>query len=94
MRPSLDADVGLDDARDGIDDERVGDDEIKRFRRERERRLPHAIADDLAAAEFDLVAVAAVLGDQVALDLDPKIGVGEPDLVADGGAEHLGVSAA
>ena len=87
----LDADVGLDDAGDGIDDERVGDDEIERLRRQREGRLPHAVADHLAAAEFDLVAVAAVLRDQVALDLDPEIGVGESDLVAHGGAEHLGV---
>ena len=44
--------------------------------------LAHAVADDLAAAELDLVAVAAALRDQVALDLDEEIRVGEPDAIA------------
>ena len=90
----LDADVGLDHARHRIEDERVGDDEVERLRRQRERRLAHAVADHLAAAEFHLVAVAAVLRDQVALHLDPEIGVGQAHLVAHGRAEHFRIRAA
>ena len=78
----LDSDVGLDDARHRIENQRVGDDQVERLGGERQGRLAHAVADDLAAAEFHLVAVAAVLRDQVALHLDPQIGVGEADLVA------------
>ena len=87
----LDADVRFDDAVGGVEDEGVGDDEIERVRIEGERRLRHAVADDLAAAEFHFVAVAAVFGDEVALDLDEELGIGEADLVAGGGAEHAGV---
>ena len=90
----LDAEVGFDDAKQRIEDQRVGDDEVEALRIERRRGLPHAVADDLAAAEFDLVAVAATFSDQVALDLHEQFGVGEPNPVADGGAEHFGVLAA
>jgi hypothetical protein len=90
----LDADVGLDDAELRVEDEGVGDDEVEAVGVEGGGRLAHAVADDLAAAELDLVAVAAALGDEVALDLDEQLGVGEADAVARGGAEHLGVLAA
>ena len=53
-------------------------------------RLAHAVADHLAAAELHLLAV----GGEVALDLDPEVGVGEADPVAGGGAEHVGVGGA
>ena len=43
--------------------------------------LPHAVADDLAAAELDLLAVDGVVG----FDLRDQVGVGQPDAVADGG---------
>src|SRR5580704_1690079 len=65
----LDADVGLDNAEDGIEDERVGDDEVERLSVGGDGRLAHAVADDLAAAEFDFIAVTAALGDEIALDL-------------------------
>ena len=52
--------------------------------------LPHAVANDLAAAELDLVAVDRVIG----LDLDDELGVAEPHAVARRRAEHVGVSAA
>ena len=91
---AFDADVGFDDAEDGVEDEGVGDDEVEALGIEGQRGLAHAVADDFAAAEFDFVAVAAHLGDEIALDLDEEIGVGEADLVADGGAEHFGVLAA
>ena len=90
----LDADVGLDDAEERIEDEGVGDDEVERLGVGRGGRLAHAVADDLAAAELHLVAVAGGLGDEVALDLDEELGVGEADAVAGSGAEHLGVLAA
>ena len=90
----LHADIRFDDTEDGIEDEGVGDDEVERLGVGGGGRLAHAVADDLAAAELDLVAVAAALGDEVALDLDEQIGVGKPHLITDGGTEHLGVLAA
>ena len=40
--PRLDADVRLDDSLCGVEDERVGDDEVERFRVLGQRRLGHA----------------------------------------------------
>ena len=85
------ADVRLDDALHGVEDQGVGEHEVERFGVERERRLAHAVADDLAAAELHLVAVAAALGDEVALDLDEQLRVGEANAVARGRSEHFGV---
>ncbi len=56
--------------------------------------LAHAVADRLAAAELHLFAVAAGAQRVVVLDLDDQAGVGEPDAVADGRAEHLGIGLA
>ena len=53
----------------------------------RRLRLPHAVADHLAAAELHLFAV----GGEVLLDLDDELRVGEADPVAGRGAEHFGV---
>jgi hypothetical protein len=49
--------------------------------------LSHTVADDLAAAELDFLAVDR----EIVLDGDPQLGFGEADTVADGRAEHLGV---
>jgi hypothetical protein len=57
-------------------------------------RLRHAVADGLAAAELDLLAVAAGAQRVVVLDLDQQVGVGQADPVSDGGAEDLGIGAA
>ncbi len=84
----LQADVGLDDA-PVVDDQRVGDDRVGAVLRFA-LALAHAVADDLAAAEFHLFAVDRV----VALDLDDKVGVGQADAVAGGRAEHLRIGAA
>src|SRR6185295_8010943 len=85
--PVADTDVGLHDA-PVIDDHRVGDDRVERaFRPRGPRRLPHAVADHLAAAELRLLA-----GDgEIALDADEQVGVGQPDAVADGGAIEVRV---
>ena len=88
MRPFAIADIGLDDA-PVIDDQRVGDHRVDRAFGLRRLRLAHAVADDLAAAEFDLLAV----GGEVALDLDDQVGIGEADAVAGGRAEHVGIGA-
>jgi hypothetical protein len=56
----------------------------------RQLRLAHAVADHLAAAELDLLAVDRV----VAFDLDHQAGVGQADAVARGGAEHVGIGLA
>ena len=94
LRTVIQDHIGFDDTEERIEDEGVRDNEIEAVLVERGGGLPHAVADDLAAAEFDFVAVAAALGDEVALDLHEKIGVGETYAVAGGGAEHLGVLAA
>ena len=52
-------------------------------------RLPHAVADHLAAAEFHLLAV----GGEILLDLDDEVGVGQPHAVAGGRPEHVGIDA-
>ncbi len=89
------ADVGLDDA-PVVDDQRVGDDAVDRLGRARAvdgLALAHAVADGLAAAELHLLAVAAGREGEVLLDLDDQVGVGQPDAVAGGGAEHFGIGA-
>ena len=55
----------------------------------RRLRLAHAVADDLAAAEFHFLA-------EMVSPSPPRreFGVGEADAVADGGAEHVGIGGA
>jgi hypothetical protein len=48
-------------------------------------RLTHAVADDFATSEFDLLAI----GREVLLHLDDELGIGEAHLVADRWAKHL-----
>jgi hypothetical protein len=81
--------VGLDDA-PVVQDQRVGDDGVDGALRARDLGLAHAVADHLAAAELDLLAVDRA----VLLDLDDQVGVGEAHAVADGGAVHGGVGRA
>ncbi len=84
--PVLDTDVGLDDA-PVVEDQGVGDHGVDRALLAGPLRLAHAVADHLAAAELDLLAVDRA----VVLDLDEQLGVGEADPVADGRPEHVGV---
>ena len=80
----LDTDIGFHHA-PVIDNQRVGDQQIRRLVRLGLGRLPHAIAQDLAAPELDLVAV----GGEVVFHLDKQFGVGQPHAVAGGRAVHL-----
>jgi hypothetical protein len=73
-----------------IEDERVGDDGVDRALPVGDLALSHAVADHLAAAELDLLAVTA----EILLHLDDDVGVGEPHPVSGGGTEHLGVDRA
>ena len=82
-------DVGLDDA-PVVEDHGVGDDRVGRALGPRQRGLGHRLPDRLASAEDGLLAAEG----QVLLDLDPQVGVAEPDLVPDGGAVERGVLAA
>src|SRR4029077_9818020 len=82
----LDRDVGFYDA-PVVHDQRIGDDGIGGALPVGDLRLPHAVADHLAAAEFHLLAI----GGEILLDLDDEIGVGEPHSVAGGRAEHVGI---
>jgi hypothetical protein len=72
--PVAQAHVGLVDA-GVVHDQRVGDDRVHRAFGAGALGLAHAVADHLAAAELHLLAI----GGQVALDLDPEVGVGEAD---------------
>ena len=85
----LEADVGLDDA-PMVEDQRVGDHGVDGTGRAGLLPLPHAVADHLAAAELDLLAVDGA----VLLDLDHEVGVGEAHPVAHGRPEHVGVGRA
>lgn len=82
-QPILDPDVTLDDAENRIDDDGIGHNEIEgAVARLPFRRLAHAIADCLAAAEYKFVAVCCV----VVFDLGYQAGVSEVNPVAGGGA--------
>ena len=84
------ADVAFDDA-PVIDDQRVGDHQVERAGLSFARRagaLPHAVANDLAAAEGDLVAIAG----EVLLHFDDQLGVGQPHAIARGGTVEIGIS--
>ena len=81
----LDADIGFHDA-PMVEDDRIGDHHIGDLGGET-LALPHAVADDLAAAEGHFVAVDRV----VLLDLDDQRRVGEPHPVALGRAVEAGI---
>jgi hypothetical protein len=83
------ADIGFDDA-PMIEDQCIGDDGVDGALFVGDLALPHAVANDFAAAEFHLFAVDG----EIFLDLDNEIGVGKPHAVARRRAEHIGVNAA
>ena len=85
----LEADIGLVDA-GVVDDQGIGDDRIHGALGARRLALPHAVTNDLAAAELHLFAI----GGEVFFDFDPQVGVGQAHLVANGGAEHVGIGLA
>ena len=85
-QPVLEAHVGLHDP-PVVEDDGVGDDGVDGAARVGRLRLPHAVADHLAAAELHLFAV----GGEVLLDLDDELRIGEANPVAGRGAEHFGV---
>ena len=87
--PVLQADVGFDDP-PMVEDDGVGDDGVDGAARVGRLRLPHAVADHLAAAELHLFAVSG----EILLDLDDEFRVGEANPVAGRGAEHFGVMGA
>ena len=82
----LDGDVRLDDApvvkNQGVGDDRVCDLGTGQL------ALPHAVADDLAAAEFHLVAVVSV----IFLHADPQLRVAQAHAVAGGRTVHARVA--
>ena len=86
---AADADVGLEDAR-VVENDGVDDDGIEGTFGARALALPHAVADHLAAAELDLLAIDRV----VFLDLDDRFGVGKPQPVARRRPEHRGIGRA
>ena len=87
--PVLQADIGLHHA-PMVEDQRVGNDRIDGAFGAARLALPHAVANDLAAAELHLLAIDCA----VLLDLDEELGIGEAHLVAHGRAEHVGIGGA
>lgn len=81
----LDANVGFDDA-PVVDDQRIGQHQVHGLGRQH-LALPHAITNNLAAAELHLFAVDR----EVFLDLHPQRSVGQAHAVANRGAEHVGI---
>ncbi|MNY02071.1 hypothetical protein D3C86_1346280 [compost metagenome] len=73
-----------------VDDHHIGDDGIDRPFGPRRLTLAHAVANDLAAAEFHFLAIGRV----VLLDLDEEFGIGKAHLVAHGRAKHAGIGGA
>jgi hypothetical protein len=76
-----------------IYDQRVGDDQVQRPWRvfaPGDTALAHAIANDFASAERDLIAI----NSKVPLNLNDQFRVGEPDAVASGRPVEINVSAA
>ena len=73
-----------------VEDQRVGDHGVRCALRPRGLALTHAVADDLAAAEFHLLAVDR----EIALYLDDKRRIGQPDTVSRRRAEHVGIGGA
>src|SRR5580704_2934218 len=84
-----DADIGFDDA-PIVEDHGIGDDGVDGAVGTGRLALPHAVADDLAAAEFDLLAIDRA----VALDLDEEFGIGQAQPIAGRWPEHRGIGLA
>ena len=82
----LEADIGFDDA-PVVDDQRIGDHGVHGTLGARGLALAHAVADHLAAAELDLLAIDR----PILLDLEDEIGVGQAHAVAHRGAVHVGI---
>ena len=82
-------DIGLVDAR-MIQDQRIGDNGIHGAAGARDLGLAHAVADNLAAAEFHFFAIDRA----IVFDLDDQVRIGKADLVAGRGAEHVRIGAA
>src|SRR5215472_660671 len=85
------ADIGLDDA-PMVEDHGIGDDGVDGTLRTTRLPLPlpHAVADDFAAAKFDLLAI----NRPIALDLDEELGIGQAQPVAGRRPVHCGISVA
>src|ERR1051325_11506685 len=87
--PVANANIGFDDA-PMIQDDGIRDNRVDRALRARALPLPHAVADDLAAAELDLLAIDRA----VAFDLDDQFGIGEANAIADCRTKHRGITSA
>ena len=85
----LQSDIGLVDACD-IHNQSVCDDRIHSALRAGDLGLPHAVANDLSAAKFDLFSV----GCEVFFNFNHQVSIRQTHLVARGGAIHVGISGA
>src|SRR5271165_708487 len=84
-----DADIGLNDP-PVIQNHGIGDDGVDGTVGAGRLPLPHAVANDLAAAEFDLLAIDRA----IALDFDDEVGIGEAQPIAGRRPEHRGIGLA
>src|SRR5215831_15868441 len=88
-QPILYCDVGLHDA-PMVKYQAVRDDGVDGPLAARSLRLPHTIANDFSAAEFDFLPVSR----EILLHLDEQIGICEANFVSNGRTKHLRVSRA
>ncbi len=88
-QPVLQAHIGLVDT-GMIDDHRIGDDRVDGSVCARNLALAHAVAYDLAAAEFHLLAIDG----EIPLDLNEELGIGQAHLVTSRRAEHARIGGA
>mmetsp|Transcript_27196 Transcript_27196/g.56243 ORF Transcript_27196/g.56243 Transcript_27196/m.56243 type:complete len:751 (+) Transcript_27196:184-2436(+) len=86
---ALDADVGLDDAKNAVHDQSVRNDHIQCYVGSDAGGLSHALPEGLAPTELALLPV----GRQIGLDPDFQTRVAQPHLVADRRAVGVGVGA-
>ena len=84
----LDRKIALDDA-PPVDHQRIGDHGVGCVLRH-PLALAHAVANDLASTELDLLPVDG----EIAFDFDHEIGIGQANPIAHRGAEHFGIGAA
>ena len=84
-----DRDVRLDDP-PMVQDQRIGDDGVDGALGLAALGLAHAVADHLATAEFDLLAIES----EITLHLDEQLGIRQADAVAGRGPIHVGIGAA
>mmetsp|Transcript_21868 Transcript_21868/g.61967 ORF Transcript_21868/g.61967 Transcript_21868/m.61967 type:complete len:462 (-) Transcript_21868:448-1833(-) len=86
----LDTNVGLEDTRDRIHNECIGNDRIQSICRVDTRGLTHSFSQGFTSSKFTFVAVFG----QIIFDSNLEIGVSQHHTISCGGTVHIGIGAA